>query len=131
MSEHLLIWLFGGLCVWSAALSMSIFRLFLTVTRITAVLLTVSKQAAAVLHHEDDRYAIDRLLEKYIERHHDLSFDEWQELFAKTKAIIDNPEIAKGERIAATLLHDLARFCNELSQHKLALKPVGIPSKKP
>lgn len=123
MSEPLLIWLFGGLCAWSCALSVAVFRLFLTVTKITMVLLTVSKQAAAVLHHSDDRYSIDHLLEKYIKRHHELSYEEWQELFTKTQMIIDDPNIAKGDRVAASLLHDLAKLANELSKHKLLLKP--------
>lgn len=131
MSEQLLTWLFGGVVVWCSALSSgfillksSISEVRSSVTEIRIVLVTISKRAAEILHHEDDRYSIDGLLEKYIAREHELSFEEWTQLFAKTQLIMNDPSIAKNERMAAALLHDLSKLCNELSKHKLQLKPV-------
>lgn len=38
------------------------------------------EKAAKILHRDDDKYGVDKLLEQYLDKHYDLSMEEWQKL---------------------------------------------------
>lgn len=65
---------------------------------------TMGENAAKILHHPDDRYEIDALLEKYYTRNHELTFEEWALLSAKMQAIVDDVTISRQDRILAAML---------------------------
>lgn len=110
---------FSGLAIWCSTISIAFYKMSIKQTKIEIALLMISKRAAEFLHHSDDRYKLDHLVDKYRERCHELSHTEWQELLKKTSDIASDLEIAKDERLAAGLLHDLATLAKELSLHKL------------
>lgn len=120
MNETVLMWLFGGLCAWNAALSGATFSLYKEITKIRTILIITSKRAAEILHSPDDHLGIDQLLDRYITKEHELSYNDWQELKARCEEIIANPSCAKSERL-------LALFVVEFSQHKLMLRPNNFP----
>jgi hypothetical protein len=109
----------AGLAVWCTGLSLVYLKMTIKQTKVEIALLMISKRAAEFLHHTDDRYKLDHLVDKYRDRCHDLSHAEWEELLRKASAIADDKNVSKDERLAAGLLHDLSRLVKELSIHKL------------
>lgn len=129
MSETLQIWLFGILGAWLSGLTVLFYTLSLSVTRIQAVMLLLSKNAAKVLHSPDDHLGLDDLVEKYCKNHHDLSDDEWRQLESRCSEVLEDVMANKTERLAAgqllAIVRPLSRLGKELSIHKLerTLKP--------
>lgn len=64
--------------------------------------------AAKILHRDDDRYGADKLLEKYLANHNNLSMEEWFQLHAKMEEIVKNEMAPKSERTLAGWLSALA-----------------------
>lgn len=85
-------------------------------TRVEAVISLFGEKAAKMLHSPDNHHGIDDLLDKYLDRNYELSFDEWTELKTKCEAIEANKSLSHGERI-------LAAFLSALAHHKLLLPP--------
>lgn len=111
-----------GLAVWNSGLSLYILKMSVKQAKVEFAILMVSKRAAEYLHHADDRFKIDHLIDKYRDKGHDLTNEEWKELLKKSSDIASNPDIAKDDRLAAGLLHDLGTLAKELSTHKLQRK---------
>lgn len=86
------------------------------ITRLEASWELLGIKAAKILHSPDDHHQIDGLLEKYVDRHYELTFDEWRRLMEVCAEIENNKELPKGERI-------LAAFLGAVSHHKLRLPP--------
>ena len=119
MNETLIIWLFGGVSAWLVAITGMVLLLKTEVTKIRTILVITSKRAAEILHSPDDHLGIDSLLDKYIEKHHELSFREWEQLKGRCEDIIKNPSCTKSERM-------LALFVVEFSVHKLTPKGIKL-----
>lgn len=123
MSETTALWLFGIVGAWLVIVTSAVFKLWVGMSRIETAFVLISKRAADILHRDDDKYGIDGLLEKYIARSHELSYDEWIELLTKCELISKDVTIPKDERLVAGLLKDLASFVKELAIHKTMIKP--------
>lgn len=111
MSETLLIWLFGGAASWMLLLTIGGLRLHILITEVRAILRMTSKRAAEILHSPDDHLGIDSLLDKYIEREHELTWPEWGQLLDACDAIAKDSVNSKQERF-------LAAFLCEVCKHK-------------
>lgn len=85
-------------------------------TKIETVLDVMGRNAAKVLHRDDDLFGVDSLLEKYLDRHYELTFAEWEELKKKCQAVAENSANQPGYRLAAAML---VAVC----AHKLHLPP--------
>lgn len=120
MSETLSVWIFGIMGAWLLIISGGVFRLFLLFTQIQTTLIITSKEAAKILHSPDDHLGIDKLLEKYVEREHELTWDEWGELFQRCEEIKNDTSVGKNERI-------LAMFVSELAVHKRRNRSNFVP----
>lgn len=86
------------------------------VTKLEAVLENIGIKSARILHSPNDHLAIDFLLDKYLDRHYELSMAEWTELMRRCEAIENNREHPHGVRVAAAML-------NAVCHHKLMLDP--------
>lgn len=64
--------------------------------------------AAKILHRDDDKYGVDKLLEKYLDHDYDLNMGEWENLHDEMEKIATNQEIPKSERTLAAFLSALA-----------------------
>lgn len=89
------------------------------VTRVEAVLALFGEKAAKILHspHTPE---LDSLLEKYISRNYELSFEEWQRLLLFCETIENDKSGGTEERA-------LAAWLSAISHHKLRMPP---PSRK-
>lgn len=72
--------------------------------------------AAKLLHSPTDHLNLDVLLDKYIDRHYEMSFKEWDELRIRCEKTIDDESVSKDQRVLAAIL---AAICC----HKLMLEP--------
>lgn len=70
------------------------------------------EKAAKILHRDDDAYGVDDLLNKYIDKHYDLSMQEWKELHDAMERVSNDQKIPKSERT-------LAAFLSALATHKM------------
>jgi hypothetical protein len=125
MSEGVILWLFGIAIAaggaWCAWLTNRVSDLNETVVKLVTMLSLQSEKAAEILHRDDDLFGIDALLDKYISRHHELSVEEWNRLLQVCEKIISNPDLPKGERLAALLVTQ-SKFLRELAIHKTSYK---------
>lgn len=86
------------------------------VTRIETALMMINENALKILHNDDDRYRMDDLINKYLDRHYDLSHTEWEELEHLLEKVMNNKENPDGARLAASMAYHLCR-------HKRFLEP--------
>jgi hypothetical protein len=86
------------------------------VIRIEVMLDLMGRKAARSLHSPHDPYGIDSMLDKYLDRHYELSWDEWKALLARCEAIEARTDITKDERW-------LAGMVGAICMHKLMLPP--------
>jgi hypothetical protein len=116
MSETLNMWLFGAIGGWLAVLSSAVLviKLDQVKTRVAVDLFidTLGEKIAKALHADDDHLQLDALLDKYLSRHYELSFEEWTELRDRCDRILENKDVSKVERSLAGML---AGVC----EHKL------------
>lgn len=77
---------------------------------------SMGKNAAKVLHRDDDKFKIDDLLERYYNRSFELSYEEWLILSAKCDLIIEDTNLDRGYRSAAV-------FLKMVCDHKLRHDP--------
>lgn len=119
MSETIAIWLFGAIGGWLLVLSGAVLKLLIAQVKTTvAVNLFVDslgEKIAKALHNDDDHLDLDDLLDKYLNRHYELTYQEWVKLKNKCNHILSNKEVSKLERSLAGML---AGVC----EHKLMVK---------
>lgn len=77
---------------------------------------TFGRKAARAIHSPTDHYGIDRLLDKYIDRHYELSMEEWQELHDRVDIIVKDIKTPIELIFAAEMLLVVC-------MHKLLLPP--------
>lgn len=82
------------------------------IVRMEVVWDVFGEKAAKILHRDDDAYGVDALLEKYLDKHYDLSMSEWEELHDAMEKVANNNKIPKSERT-------LAAWLCALSIHKM------------
>ncbi len=119
MSETLQIWLFVIMGGWCATLSGVILKMLLaqvkTQVAVDLFIDGLGEKLAKALHNDDDNLVIDALLDKYLDRSYELSYEEWQALKDRCNAILENKSISKLERSLAGML---AGVC----EHKIVAK---------
>lgn len=59
------------------------------------------------LHRDDDKFGVDKLLERYIERHHELTAPEWVELHEACERILKRKDVTDFEITGYTFLKNL------------------------
>ncbi len=120
MPNEVLLWLLGGFATAFVAALVAGLKSYANlserVTRLEAVMSLFGQKAAKILHNDDDAHGMDSLLDKYLDRHYELCYDEWQELLAKCALIENDKSKAKGERT-------LAAFLGAICSHKLMYPP--------
>lgn len=87
------------------------------VSKLEAVLDTFGKDMARRLHRDDDLYGADKLLDTYIERSYEMTWDQWHELEKVCEKVLANPARTHFEEIGF-------RFLKALAKHKLTIKPI-------
>lgn len=98
-------------------------RISRDVARIDGFLDGLGVEFAKALHRDDDKYGLDKLLDEYVRRHHELSVDEWLQLHDTTKKIIERSDLTDLERITSIFLKEFAihkaeRFIAERERQK-------------
>jgi len=88
------------------------------VTRLEAVMSLFGEKAAKILHSPHDPYGIDSLLDKYLDRYYELSWDEWQQLLKACEGIENDCTKSKDERT-------LAAWIAAVASHKLHIPPTA------
>lgn len=79
-------------------------------------MILTSKRAADVLHSPDDHFGIDKLLEKYVARDHELTWEEWGRLLKRCEEIHADKDLPKSEQFLAGFL---AEVCKHKRKNKL------------
>lgn len=112
----LIVAIFGPSTVLAAALvkshSVSKERFIRLEARFEMFISMLGNKAAKALHSPDDHHGLDRLLEDYLARNHELSYDKWSELKDRCDAIIWSPNVTKTEEFLAGML-------SAVCEHKL------------
>lgn len=89
-------------------------RLSERIIRLETMIELFGVNAAKILHRDDDAYGVDGLLEKYIDRHYELSMKEWNLLYEAMERVTKNEKIPKSERT-------LAAWLSAIAVHKMGL----------
>src|ERR1700743_2287617 len=114
MNETLQIWLFGAAFACIGVGAAFVLSFSVRLTRIETMFDLLGKRAAKFLHSPDDHLGIDRLLELYVDAHHELTKSQWQDLACAMNKITEDPKVSNNEKI-------LAAFLAELCNHKLMI----------
>lgn len=77
---------------------------------------TFGRKAAKALHSPHDPYGIDPLLDKYLDRHYELSIEEWSLLLKRCKEIEAQGDVSKEQKFFAGMLEAVC-------WHKLHIDP--------
>lgn len=120
MSETLQIWLFvltgGGLVALACTGAGFVLSISIRMTRIEAVFELMGQRAAKALHRDDDKYHMDALLDKYLDRHYELTLDEWRHLLERCTAV-------EKDMTASDKEHIFAAWLGSICEHKLLMTP--------
>lgn len=84
------------------------------IIKLEVLLELFGRNAAKILHRDDDKYGVDSLLERYVSNHNELSMQEWEELRDKMDSICKDQKAPKSERT-------LAAWLSALAVHKLGM----------
>lgn len=125
MNEQTLITLFSATALWLLSLTSIVYWIKGDVKKIRlAVELFIDgmgKGAAKVLHSPDDHLGIDKFLDKYIQNHHDLPYQDWEKLKVVCERVVNDVTISIEDRLAASTV--LASMVAQLSLHKMGNVP--------
>lgn len=120
MSETLQIWLFvltgGGVIALACSGGAFVLSFSVRVARIEAMFELMGEKAAKALHRDDDKYHMDNLLDKYLDRNYELSFTEWTKLR-------DLCLMVEKDNNASDKEHVFAAFLGSICEHKLLMRP--------
>lgn len=64
----------------------------------------LGENAARLLHSPTNHLKMDELLDKYIDRHYEMTPKEWDDLRAKCEEVVEDPSHSKDERLMAAIL---------------------------
>lgn len=65
---------------------------------------TIGRKAARALHSPHDPYGLDPLLDKYLDRHYELSNPEWNELLERCKGTEKRDDVSTEQKFFAGML---------------------------
>lgn len=86
------------------------------IVKMEVTLELIGRKSAKMLHSPHDPWGLDPMLDKYLSRHYEMSFEDWKELLGRCEVIAADEKIPKEERFIAA---QLAAVC----WHKLDMKP--------
>lgn len=86
------------------------------VTKLETILSLVGSKVAKILHSPDDHLGMDALLDKYLDRHYELSPSEWTKLTALCEGVVVDRNKPRDLRLLAALL-------SAISEHKISEPP--------
>ncbi len=110
-----LIWILTGIFICISAGTLAYISLVQRIVKLETVLALLGEKAAKILHspHTPE---LDALLEKYLDRYYELSYEEWQRLIHMCQEIEDDNKQSKECRALAAIVLAIA-------SHKLFLAP--------
>lgn len=114
MNETLQMWLFGALFACAGVGAFFVLQFSIRLTRIETMFDLLGKRAAKFLHSPTNHLGVDRLLELYMDHHHDLSMQQWEDLHFAMEVVVKNANASANEKL-------LAVFLAELCNHKLMM----------
>ncbi len=82
--------------------------------RIETTIDLLGENAAKILHSPHDPFKLDSLLDKYIDRHYEMSPDEWGQLLKQCEVVMNDHSVSKNERLLAGTL---AAVCHHKLRH--------------
>lgn len=127
MSEPVLLWILGVFVTLAIADvvayvslkdKISEFNILLVqrVSKVEAFVDLIGEKSAKILHQDDDTFQMDTLLDKYLDRHYELSSAEWTQLMKRCDELEADKTLSMGARLAAAQL-------NAVCHHKLMMPP--------
>ncbi len=84
---------------------------------------TLGEKAARALHRDTDPWGLDPLLDKYLNRHYELTYDEWTELRLRCQKVQHDSDATPTEKF-------FAGFLEAVTMHKLNIVPPYKPEPK-
>lgn len=127
MSNDTILWVVGQALLLIAAGITAYFNLFNRVSenytklserliRLETTMDVIGQNAAKLLHSPHDPWGMDAILDKYIDRNYELSWDEWEEVLKQCNQVMADKSVDKFYRFLAG---QLAAVCH----HKLLHLP--------
>lgn len=123
MSENAILFLIGqaitlviGMLVSWASLKSEIGSLRERVVAIEVKDEVLSRKNARIMHSPHNPYGMDGLIDKYLDRHYELTTGEWQEWMKRCENVIDDPKTPTQDKLIAAQL-----LC--VCWHKLMMPP--------
>lgn len=110
------LWIMGIFVALSGAGITAYVSLIQRIVKLETTLSLIGLKAARILHSTDDHHGLDALLDKYIDRHYELSYGEWQQLLENCELIEEDVRLSKQERT-------LAAIVSAVCHHKLKHPP--------
>lgn len=93
MTENVILFFFGQAIVLISAGIISHISNSNRISKLEGFIEGLGVEFAQRLHHTDDRYGVDALLDKYIDRHYELSPLEWVDLYDACIRILALPSL--------------------------------------
>lgn len=112
MNQEILLWIIGQVLVTAGALIAIYVKLISRIVAIETLLKTMGEKAARALHSPDNHHGVDPLLDKYLDRCYELSYEEWRQLHSKMEEILHNEKSSPGEK-------SLASWLSAICEHKM------------
>jgi hypothetical protein len=108
VTDNVSMWLFGILGAWMVALSGFVLSIKLeqvkTKVAVDLFIDTLGEKIAKALHADDDHLGLDSLLDKYLDRKYDLTYDELFELKNRCNHILESKAVSHLERSLAGMM---------------------------
>lgn len=116
MNETLQIWLFGGSYALFGGLALFALNLNNRLIRFETMLELWGRKAAKLLHSPSNHLGMDELIDKYLDRNYELTWDEWTQWLALCIAVEQDDSKTPSERL-------LAAGMGTICEHKLHMLP--------
>lgn len=103
MNQETILWLIAQSAALLGAMVTAYIGVVQRLTRLETTIALMGVKAARILHspHTPD---LDRLLEKYVDRDYELTYEEWTELLARCEAIENDLSNPKDQRALAAIV---------------------------
>lgn len=120
MNLEITLWILGGVfvCIGSgmAAYIAVVQRLTRLEVSFELWMQNMGNRAAKALHRHDDKYHMDALLDKYLDRNYELNLNEW-------KSLRDHCLVVENDPSASDKEHVFSAWLGAICEHKMLLDP--------
>lgn len=97
MTTEILIWILTGVFICVAAglsayikLEVGIGGVRERVVKLETIIELLGRKSATLLHSPHDPYGLDPMLDKYLDRHYEMSMEEWASLMRRCEVVADD-----------------------------------------